>query len=69
MSILPLLLIRSLVMLFEKQSNSRVVKRGFEPPSTLINHLLTRLGRIETFLLNRPIVGTSILLLGSKHSY
>jgi 2-polyprenyl-3-methyl-5-hydroxy-6-metoxy-1,4-benzoquinol methylase len=63
---LPLLVIRYGLMIFNKKNDSEIVKKGFKPPSQFINKIFRILAKLETMVFNKPILGTSLLLVGQK---
>tara|TARA_B100000315_G_scaffold256504_1_gene302573 strand:+ start:2722 stop:3549 length:828 start_codon:yes stop_codon:yes gene_type:complete len=64
--LLPLLVIRSMVMFFMKNDEDKIIKRGFKPPNSMINRILQSIMRLETLIISKPPLGTSLLLAGKK---
>ena len=64
--LLPLLFIRYSLMKFMKKNDSAIIKKGFKPPSQFINKIFRILGRLEIKFFSKPIIGTSLLLVGQK---
>jgi len=56
----PLLLLRKLVQR-EELSEDRTIRSGFYPPSPLAHRLLKGAMALETSVLKRPPVGSSVL--------
>jgi SAM-dependent methyltransferase len=65
LSLVPLLVARKLLVR-EAASNDACVRRGFEPPGRLAHALLRGLLRMETLVLARPPLGSSLLLAAQK---
>jgi hypothetical protein len=59
--------LRKLVVRSETDAD-KIIEKGFRPPSSVINGLLSLMGRIETSILRRPWRGTSLLWVGCKNS-
>ena len=69
MSMLPLLVVRKLMM-WAKQTNPETIKAGFNFPGVLESflHVVLRLvARMETTMLSKSPVGTSLLMVGRKY--
>jgi len=64
--LLPLLVIRCIAMLFMKYNEDKIIKRGFKPPNSIINRILQFIMRLETLIISKPPLGTSLLLAGKK---
>lgn len=63
----PLLLARRLLLrLAPARDSDDVVRKGFRPPGAVVNALLVGLMRLETALVSRPPMGTSLLAAGRK---
>jgi len=70
-SLMPALIGRYLLFSVGSPSrwpDSKIIARGFQPPSALMNMLFVALMEIETRLLKKPAAGTSILLSGKKQN-
>jgi hypothetical protein len=65
LSLVPLLFLRKLVLRGSLPAE-QTIRSGFRPPGHLTNLLLRSLMRIETALLVRPPLGTSLLLCGRR---
>jgi len=64
--LLPLLILRKIIMFFIKKDNKVITQTGFKPPSIFINKILHVLMRVETRFLNKPFLGTSLLMISRK---
>jgi len=62
LSLFPLALARKLLLRWVKD-DAEVVRIGFRPPGQWINRALTALMRLETAMLKKPPIGTSVLAL------
>ena len=60
LTMLPLLWIRSLRR-FRCCSAADIIKRGITPPNAFVNSVLKQIMRIETALVRRPPLGTSLM--------
>jgi SAM-dependent methyltransferase len=60
-SLVPLLLIRK-VMLSRQKDPGKIIRAGFQPPSQWLNSGFSLLGKLETTLLRRPPLGTSVMM-------
>jgi 2-polyprenyl-3-methyl-5-hydroxy-6-metoxy-1,4-benzoquinol methylase len=67
MLMVPLLLARKWLVR-GAESNDACVRRGFEPPGQLASALLRTAARLETRLLARPPMGSSLLLAARRRS-
>jgi SAM-dependent methyltransferase len=65
LSLVPLLLARKLLVR-AAASNDACVRQGFEPPGRLAHALLHAFLRAETSVLERPLLGSSLLLAGRR---
>ena len=65
MSLVPIALLRKLVVR-GIESTDAVTTAGFQPPVRAINGMLAALGAVETTLLARPPLGTSLLAVARK---
>ncbi len=63
-SLVPLLALRRLLV--GANPGASTLQRGFAPPGPLIHGLLRGLMRMETALVSRPLIGTSVLLAARK---
>jgi len=63
----PLLLLRKWTVR-RASSNNDCVRQGFEPPGAFVHAVLRLLARVETALLHRPPMGSSLLLAARKKS-
>jgi 2-polyprenyl-3-methyl-5-hydroxy-6-metoxy-1,4-benzoquinol methylase len=61
----PLLLLRKWIVR-RAASHNDCVRQGFEPPGRFVHTLLRALARMETALLRRPPMGTSLLLAAHR---
>jgi SAM-dependent methyltransferase len=59
-SLVPLLVARKLMMR-GRTDTGEIIRAGFRPPNRLLNRALSALSRVETTLLPRPPIGTSLL--------
>ena len=67
LSMLPLLALRSIIMyFFNKDDENEIVKRGFKPPNNIINWILKLIMRLETMIVSKPPLGTSLLMIGKS---
>lgn len=64
-SMIPLLFIRKISDL-RKRSSLETIKRGFKPPNKLFDSLIIGIMKSELFLLDRPVIGTSLLVAAIK---
>jgi len=65
--LLPVLAIRYCLLFFKDSADRKsIINSGFKPPSNFINNILKLTSRMELFLFNRPISGSSLLLAGKK---
>jgi len=63
----PLLLLRKLwLSLSTDKKTEDVIQQGFEPPSPWVNKLLLTLMKLELELTRRPLLGSSVLMVGQK---
>lgn len=65
MGMLPMLAMRSLWN-WRQAPAKCVIENGFQPPSAWINNLLKHLMRLETSVVTKPWVGTSLLAAACK---
>ncbi|MCP3985196.1 MAG: class I SAM-dependent methyltransferase [bacterium] len=65
LSLVPIVLLRKLVSLWQTQSKA-VIERGFQPPGELVHSLLKSMMRVEDALVRNPPLGSSLLLLARK---
>ena len=66
LSLIPLLMLRKALLALKSRGEEEVIRFGFKPPSTLLSNLLTMLMVVETTLLHRPPIGTSLLAVARK---
>jgi SAM-dependent methyltransferase len=59
LSLVPLLLLRK--SLLAGRRGAEVVRRGFEPPAAWVNGAFKLLMRVETSILSRPLLGSSVI--------
>lgn len=64
-NLLPFLAMRKLLTR-KGQSNEEIFKKGFRPPSALINYILILLMKGETSVLKKPFLGTSVMAILKK---
>jgi len=63
----PLLAMRKLVLkTLTKHPTPEQIRRGFDPPGAMAHRLLKSVMRVETFLFDKPPLGSSLLLAGRK---
>ena len=60
-----LLLLRKLII-SSRQTNERIIRKGFEPPGRLANFGLNMLMKIETTSIKQPFLGTSVMAVAKK---
>jgi 2-polyprenyl-3-methyl-5-hydroxy-6-metoxy-1,4-benzoquinol methylase len=66
-SLVPVLALRKLAMrLMAKQTTSQKIRYGLQPPHALVKNLFLGLMHVETSLLNRPPIGSSLLMIIRK---
>lgn len=65
--LVPIAYLRKLVVQGETDAD-KIIEKGFRPPSSMLNVLLSLVGKIETLILRGPWRGTSLLWAGSKES-
>ncbi len=65
LSMLPLLLMRKFIN-FKKHETKDIIRKGITPPHLLFNNLLKTTMRVETFLVKKPIMGTSLMVAAMK---
>lgn len=66
-SLVPVLALRKLVLgMFAKQTQARKIECGINPPTPLIHGILRMIMRVETGVLTKPPIGTSLLMVGRK---
>ena len=63
---LPLLIIRTILMFILIKKENKIIKYGFKPPNVYFNKIFNTIARVEIMLLSKPILGTSLLLVGKK---
>jgi 2-polyprenyl-3-methyl-5-hydroxy-6-metoxy-1,4-benzoquinol methylase len=67
MTMVPVAVLRKFILkMLGNMQEHQTISCGFEPPHPLVNRVLSVLMRIETALLSKPLVGTSILMVGQK---
>ena len=66
LSLLPLALSRKLLLNHQQRSSQDILKKGFNPPSNLINRWLLRLMKLETSIMSIPPLGTSLMTVARK---
>jgi SAM-dependent methyltransferase len=65
LSMLPLLLMRKFLN-FKKYEPKDIIRKGIAPPNLFFNNLLKTVMCVETFLINKPIMGTSLMAAAMK---
>ena len=68
-TLLPLVALRSLMMRGEPVDNDhrkKIVRQGLRPPNKLFNTIMKMLMKTETRILSAPMLGTSVMLIGTK---
>ena len=66
-TMLPILFVRKLLlMILKNQSTDQIIQRGFRPPNAFTNSAFKRIMRAETAILPKPLVGSSLLMVGRK---
>jgi len=65
-TMVPLLFVRKL-MQREELSEDRTIRTGFYPPSPLAHRLLKSVMKLETAVVRRPPIGSSVLTAVRKH--
>ena len=65
LTLVPVAIARKIVLSLKKSSED-IVRTGFAPPTAWVDSFMKGLGRIETGLLKRPVVGTSLLGVATK---
>jgi SAM-dependent methyltransferase len=69
LSLVPLLALRKALLGIRRRAPSEVIRRGFRPPGSLANALLSGLSRVELAIVGgRPPLGTSVLLAARRRS-
>lgn len=64
LSMLPLLFMRKMNI---KNSNTKdIIRKGITPPSVFINNFLRKIMQIETSLIKKPVIGTSLMVAAVK---
>jgi SAM-dependent methyltransferase len=64
---IPILLARKLwLALSPGQKAEEVIQQGMKPPGRLVNDAFLYLMRLEMMLTNRPLLGSSVLMMGEK---
>jgi len=66
MFMLPVLLMRTLAFSLNPPETKDVIRRGLQPPNEIINKVFQLIMKIETTIISKPPLGTSILLGGRK---
>jgi SAM-dependent methyltransferase len=64
-SLLPIAWLRKLIV--ARAPVNQVIERGFKPPSKGLHTMLRMLMRMETTIIPRPPIGTSLMALACKH--
>ena len=67
LSLLPLLIMRFIIMIFIRRDNKNIIKSGFKPPGKLLNKIFLITAKVETKLFSKPLLGSSLLLVGEKN--
>jgi 2-polyprenyl-3-methyl-5-hydroxy-6-metoxy-1,4-benzoquinol methylase len=67
MMMLPLLFLRKLMM-SKKLDQTKIVKKGFQPPNSMVHSLLKLIMNLETFLIDNPLIGTSLMVCATKET-
>jgi SAM-dependent methyltransferase len=64
----PILFLRKQFLSFfgKNKSDEQIIQDGFKPPNELINKLFVSIMNVETFLLKKPFLGSSVLWTGQK---
>lgn len=65
LAMIPVLILRK-YLLFFKELNTSILKTGFSPPSKWIHSLLKKVMHLETALIKRPPLGTSLIVAAVK---
>jgi len=65
LSLVPLVLLRNLVLRRERGTDD-IIERGFKPPGAMVHGLLKAVMKLESAVVARPPVGSSLLLLARK---
>lgn len=65
LTLVPLLLARKVLL---AGGGPETIRRGFRPPSSFVNSVLTRMAHVETALLPSPWLGTSVLYVGARRT-
>ena len=66
-TMIPVLFARKLLLMIQKnQSTDQIIERGFKPPNAFINNMFTWTMRAETAILPKPLLGSSLLMVGQK---
>jgi SAM-dependent methyltransferase len=67
LALVPLLMLRKALLSLRRRAPAEVIRRGFRPPGSLANTLLSGLGRLESAIVGvRPPLGTSVLLAARR---
>lgn len=67
LALVPLLMLRKALLGIRRRPASEVIRRGFRPPGSLSNTLLSGLGRLESALVGgHPPLGSSALLAARR---
>lgn len=68
MANIPIIWLRKhwLSLTAKNKSNDEIFSEGFSPPNKLINSILLGVMNAETKIIPRPILGTSVLMIGRK---
>ena len=62
--LVPVVLIRKLYLRIIPMS--KIIEKGFKPPSQFVNNFFKVVMRLELFLFDNPMIGTSVFAVGRK---
>lgn len=65
LSLVPILFLRKLFS-FGTLQDEAIIKKGLDPPNELIHMFLKNIMRLETHLLRKPLIGSSLLAAAKK---
>jgi SAM-dependent methyltransferase len=67
LALVPVLMLRKALLGIRRRPAAEIIRRGFRPPGSLANALLSGLGRLESAIVGgRPPLGTSVLLAARR---
>lgn len=61
-TLLPILFLRKILLKFSSGDQQDIVKKGFKPPSPLVNLLFSVVAKAESLVFPHPPLGTSVML-------